>query len=709
MRATTCALLLLSLGVAGCKGDACKDRPAEAEIAIRLEGISSASVAKTEVTLTVNDGAPLIRVFAEPSPSFVFQFKDLDKPPRKLAIVAVAIDAQGKILGTGATTTTFSSDGCNFLVVTVTSGGVVDGGGDTMPPDAGPGDGPGPDQPGDGPRPDAPLSDATSPDIIKSDGIPLKYLTDDTYSDFSNGTPSEGGAKIYVSAKGNVQLLDRLDLNGDGFHDLVFPNLDVSSGSSGKSYIYWGSSTGYSTTSRTSLPAVFAETSAAADLNDDGFVDVVLNRRCDIAGDPSKATALIYWGSIAGYSTTNKLELPTSASGQCISVGDLNRDGYLDLVLCRRYDGKTFALDSHVYWGSATGFNSANRKDLSTSGARSSAVADLDGDGHLDLVFANEGDSSTHRVNSYIYWGSPGGFSGTNRTDLATIGGMKATVADLNKDGHLDIVFSNYIDDGLVYQNPSYVYWGSPSGYSPSNRTDLPTIGAKGNSVADLDKDGHLDIVFSNYMDYTPGPPPVTITDLNSYIYWGSATGFSPTNRGELPTAGADGNLVSDLNGDGFLDIVFSQGGGQATSGSYIYWGGGAGFSVSNRTDLPTLHGTGIMDTDPGAVSDRSSTHTFTSRVLDTQVPSPTFLNLSWSATVPKNTTLKFQLRSANTAASLQAATWYGPTASADYYTTSSTTINSAHSGNRYIQYRAYLGSDFGSTPKLDAVTIAFK
>jgi hypothetical protein len=57
---------------------------------------------------------------------------------------------------------------------------------------------------------------------------------------------------------------------------------------------------------------------------------------------------------------------------------------------------------------------------LSAKGALEAAIYDLNNDGYLDLVFANENNGSTSYIDSYIYWGSATGFSTTSRTGLPT-------------------------------------------------------------------------------------------------------------------------------------------------------------------------------------------------------------------------------------------------------------------------------------------------
>jgi hypothetical protein len=82
---------------------------------------------------------------------------------------------------------------------------------------------------------------------------------------------------------------------------------------------------------------------------------------------------------------------------------------------------------------------------------------------------------------------------------------------------------------------------------------------------------------------------------------------------------------------------------------------------------------------------------------------------LNFNITKPANTDLKFRLRSAPTQGGLASATWYGPTGTNDYYTTSGTAINSVHDGHRWIQYQAYFSTtDNSVTPSLEDITINY-
>lgn len=484
--------------------------------------------------------------------------------------------------------------------------------------------------------------------------------TETTQSDFIDGSFD---ANIFTSDEGSDSGCIKTapggfyDVNKDGRPDLVISNMhDDVRNFNINSRIYWGKHDWtYSADSCQELPTHGATGNSVADLNKDGHLDIVFSSYND---NVSYCTnSLIYWGSKDGFHLGDTTGLPTMCA-HANYVVDLNKDGWLDIIFANHKDGDfSNNVNSYIYWGSPDGYSASNRSELVTIGATDIAVADLNKDGRLDLVFSNRqgvyNGSFTFNLPSYIYYGQGAGnsvyYDSTSRDELETHGGYGISVNDIDNDGWLDIVFSNS-HDGASYNIKSYVYWGSATGFTTRPRTELPTKAGYSNTVIDLDCDGNKDILFANWYDRDSLPYTVDNHDVPSYVYWGPDF----DHKTDLPGHGAYGIMVGKISSNNENDVLLTNSvmgegfyGTTFNTWSYIYHG----VSQSGYTgcdSVPSTHGH-ISTKDNGNVHDRGKSETYTSSVFGNGNDTYSWGICSWDAILPTGTSLEIQLRTGDT------------------------------------------------------------
>ncbi|MDP2306307.1 MAG: FG-GAP-like repeat-containing protein [Pseudomonadota bacterium] len=150
------------------------------------------------------------------------------------------------------------------------------------------------------------------------------------------------------------------DVNNDGYDDVIVGGHEYSS-STGRAYVYHGSSSGVSTTATTTLTggATYnffgGSVSGAGDVNNDGYADVIVGA---YGYSSSTGRAYVYPGSSSGVSTTATTTLTGGATTNCFGdsvsgAGDVNNDGYADVIVgASAYSSRTGR--AYVFNGYAT-------------------------------------------------------------------------------------------------------------------------------------------------------------------------------------------------------------------------------------------------------------------------------------------------------------------------------------------------------------------
>ncbi len=386
---------------------------------------------------------------------------------------------------------------------------------------------------------------------------------------------------VELSTTGATDV-DAADIDGDGWPELAFSCTE-----SGVSYIYRGGPQGFDDGRRLELPTAAAHAVRFADLDGDDAIDVVFANQ-----DGPESWAYLNRGGT--YAPERRVAFATHFAKDVV-VADFNRDGAPDVFFTNHLfaeDGEERLgnrfTSSYLYFGGKDGFSSERRQSVPTIGAWGANAADFNGDGWTDLLVCNFQEHYSFEVPSFIYWNGPDGLDVTRRTPLYEHGAQGNAIADFNGDGHLDILITSMMGRSRGDYDPTYLYLGDPRGnYSVDRRIDLPGREPYEQAMADLDDDGQVDVLLMNQGE-------VTRYENEVFIFWNRDNQLDPWRMSGLPAHAGVGVEVADLDRDGHLDIIVANNkpyaplpGGKVRPASFIYWGAPDGFAITRRTDLP--------------------------------------------------------------------------------------------------------------------------
>ena len=357
------------------------------------------------------------------------------------------------------------------------------------------------------------------------------------------------------------------DATGDGHPDVIVGT------SEGPVYVFRRGRE-RTTSAAQIVPAFPASHLTVGELDGDGRPEIVLtNFEQNRAGGgeasgaiaQSGATVHVLWGADTwDRMRATALKVPYATAG---AVGDLDGDGKADMAVAVHQNDETYRAASSILLGQG-GRKFERLSGPLTEGAVDVVIVARTEHHPARAVFSNSlGGTVGERIKSQVFWGSTAGFSEENQWMFDMRSGYEHTAGDLNEDGYVDLLVLNSGHAGAAAANDptlgANIFWGSARGFDPEARRTVlnePDLGST--NVADLNRDGYLDITLGSF---DPQRPLV--------IYYGSAEGYSRDRREEIPSEGRSiEGVIADFNGDSWLDIAVVS---FTVHRVRIFWGGG--------------------------------------------------------------------------------------------------------------------------------------
>jgi len=238
-----------------------------------------------------------------------------------------------------------------------------------------------------------------------------------------------------------------------------------------------------------------------------------------------------------------------------VAAGDLDGDGDLDLIFAngQSFSGQGTALKVRVYVNNGSGVFT-DQTDARTGGLtgwfRGAGLGDCDLDGDLDLILAQD----FNKLPQLLINGGTGFFTNESATRLPalTLSSSRGLFGDVDNDGDLDLFFTNGSTANKFGCGQYRLYRNDGTClYTDVTSTQFPIANVCENQDAifgDIDNDFDLDIRTAS-----------TGTN-NSKLYRNNGAGVFTVVAGVPADGGTYSYDFGDIDGDGDLDLVGANG-----------------------------------------------------------------------------------------------------------------------------------------------------
>lgn len=259
---------------------------------------------------------------------------------------------------------------------------------------------------------------------VDRNGIPdlvTANRSDQSVSVYSGNGAGGFASPVTYAVAGNPFDVVITDINHDNYVDIATAGMNLSQGA--VNVLFGRSSGGFAAAQSFNAGGNPSENIVAADLNADGFSDVILGVSDNLVN--------VLYGNTSGLSTPQSFA--AGVQPDSIDAGDVNEDGRLDLVVAGRNTDHIIVLLAED-----SGFADPVEFELSDLGdTHRIIVADVTSDGHLDVL------TSTNAFGLAVFIGDGDGQFNQSRDFHTQSSRGVLAVADLNADSHPDLVMTD--------------------------------------------------------------------------------------------------------------------------------------------------------------------------------------------------------------------------------------------------------------------------